>query len=45
MSVKRGVRRTLETAIDYIDDFAELFIQNGIAPDLVKVELVCGRET
>ena len=38
VSVNRGLRCTLETAVEYTDDLAALLIENGIAPDLVKVE-------
>ena len=38
VSVKRGLRCTLETAINYIDDLADVLIKNKIAPNLVKVE-------
>ena len=36
VSVKRGLRCTLDMAISYLDDLADHLIEVGIAPDLVK---------
>ena len=38
VSAKRGLRCTRETAVEYIDEIAELMIELGIAPELKKQE-------
>ena len=38
VSLKRGLRCTVEMAIDYIDELAKLLIETGIAPDLKQMD-------
>ena len=38
VSVNRGLRCTRDMAVQYLDELAELLIEDGIAPDLEKIE-------